>query len=143
MRYDLEQYLPIDNECDDKKIIIKNPQLRNLRNSLREILVLAYYDEEIRLDALIKKLNHIGEYDDGKKPNDEELRESNQLTKNRFELKRAFESSIIFCKECYKSDNDMIFIEYPAYEWICVDCYKGEYKGYIEQTRENSYKNNL
>ncbi len=85
-------------------------------------------------------MNHIGEYDDGKKPNEQELRESNQLKENRFELKRAFESSIIICKECYKSDNDMIFIEDPSYEWICVGCYRGEYKRSIEQTRESRYK---
>ena len=121
-----------------KKVILKNPHLRNLRKNLRIVLRLAIQDEIRRLDRLedlyINKRKQIPS---------QEKREI-QISRLSDRLMHLEHRSCITCHEPFcafhkdrvgkvirsdqrTTDLDMVWI--PWYErWVCLDCYDYYYK---------------
>ena len=106
----------------DKTIRIKDPKLRMIRNNLRSIIKRAEYKKFKELSEEIRKLMHIRNYRDGKKPTPEEDEQAQKLSNERDRIENALERSIIYCPECKRTDKDTRYFTKWA-EWVCVDCY--------------------
>ena len=124
-----------------KKVILKNPHLRNLRKNLRIVLRLAIQDE-IRRFSKIKNL-YLQKGIQGRKVPSQRKREI-QTSWLSDKLMHLEHRSCITCHEPYcifhknrigratrfderSTDLDMVWI--PWYEkWVCFDCYKHYHK---------------
>ncbi len=93
-----------------KKVIIKHPTLRNLRNNLRKIIDIWELTEEKKLSDKMQSL-------DWKSPQWRELRD----TQN--QLRRLLNLSICVCDVCQAQDKDMVFDPFVP-KWMCVDCHE-------------------
>ncbi len=82
-----------------RRLEIKHPHLRKIRNSLRYVIVEETYR---RLDKLRKK----------QEPYDKVQ-----------SLQRALNASICKCSKCASTTSDMIHNPYDK-NWYCVDCYE-------------------
>lgn len=89
-----------------KRIIIRDPKLRQLRYNLRLILINYFYDQEAALQAL-----WLGA------KNSEKIKLLRELES----FRKDFRASICECSICGKSFNDMVFFP-KAKEWVCVEC---------------------
>jgi len=124
---------------DEKKIIIRNEKLRKVRNSLREIIISAVYDE---IEILRNYSNLYGAILD---LTPEEQKEVFYLEGTKRRLRGALNRSICVCPLCTQSDRDMVYI--PLYEmWYCVECQEKDLiwyhpMGSEEDRRQHDYIN--
>ena len=99
-----------------KSIIIRNEQLRKIRNNLREFWIRLVYDEiEIlrNFDSLYNWSNLTLEEED----------ESCNLQAKITNLFGLISKSICSCSICTNTDRDMVYI--PDHEtWYCIECQK-------------------
>jgi len=89
-----------------KRVIIKNPCLRNLRYNLRVILIHFFHDQEAALEAFW--LGAEGE---------EQIKLLRQLEG----FRRILKKSICRCSLCGVTYNDMVYFPRQK-EWVCVEC---------------------
>jgi hypothetical protein len=103
-----------------RRIIIKNPNLKNLRNNLRKILgeaQLEKYSELVNQKREIRR--KLRKQDDNHSALKEKKRD---IESKKQKLRRIFDKSICFCDGCSSMDKDMVY-SVKAGEWFCVDCY--------------------
>ena len=99
----------------EKRVIIQNERLRNLRNNLRQILILAVYDEIGILD------NFDSLYEAWLDLTPEEEKEVAYLQGTKHELFGLLRKSICKCPLCTSDDKDIVYI--PDHEtWYCIEC---------------------
>lgn len=106
-----------------KRISIKNPKLRNLRNNLRKVLLLAVEDD-IKLNIDLRK-SLLEESKVFVEPSEQYTfikDDSSTLIAKSHELYRLERSSICKCPICSRIDQDMIFIP-DENLWFCTECY--------------------
>lgn len=100
-----------------RKLIIKHPQLREIRDTLRYIIVEEVYKELGELN------DEIMEYP---------VEEKNirvPIIRKKQALRRALDASICICPICKSQASDMIYN--PQLEkWFCVDCYEHNHEWY-------------
>jgi seryl-tRNA synthetase len=105
----------------NKRITIKHPVLRKLRNNLRKIIKQAVLLKE---NELLEKSRNMWK---GKNITNELREQLREIDKQINELRRALQVSICECTACAKSDTDMIF--HPRWKaWYCPDCYDASIK---------------
>ena len=97
-----------------KTIALKDPRLRAIRNSLREVINLTVLEERRKLFGSMKKQDKNTK--DGYELYCKLHAKRDELSKNRKE-------SIIECPACNCIDRDMRYNPYDS-AWYCVDCYK-------------------
>ena len=102
---------------NERKIIIRDEQLNKIRNNLREILLLAVWDE---IEIL---RNYARLYPPPLDLPPEELAELHYLEGTKHKLYSLMSRSICECPICTKQDKDMIYIEVHD-EWYCLECYE-------------------
>lgn len=101
---------------------------RKLRNNLRQILVLAIYDEIEILD------NYDSLYEVLLDFSPEEQKEVAYLQGTKHELFELLDNSICVCPICTQEDRDMVFI--PDHKtWYCAEC---QQKGLIWDPSQGS-----
>ena len=101
---------------DERKIIIESEQLQNIRNNLREVLLLAVWDE---IEIL---RNYAKLYPPPLDLPPEELAELHYLEGTKHKLYSLMRRSICECPICTKQDRDMVYIESHDV-WYCVECH--------------------
>lgn len=104
-----------------KKIIsIKNPRLRRIRNSLREIIALEAFKRE---REIMKEKDALLYDEEGKLKSELPVTELSKLSDEYWNIERALRASIIKCGVCHILDRDMVFV--PKFkEWFCIECAK-------------------
>ena len=104
---------------DERKIVIRNEKLQKIRNNLRQILLLAVWDEIEILG------NYASLYPPSlDRPPEEEV-ELYYLQGTRHKLFSLMRRSICKCARCSNQKNDMIYIELHD-EWYCVECHEND-----------------
>ena len=115
-----------------KKILIKNPKLKNLRNNLRLVLFKVYSnklsDLNKELDKFLDIIIETGDVPD----------ECSNLETMKQELRRIFNKSICICYICQKMDKDMVYATRPK-EWFCIDCYENKLPKNLQEKWEPKY----
>ncbi len=119
-----------------KRIIINNPNLRNLRNNLRNIIQIAeserlteFINQKRKINEIIRKIGKISEEDQNNKQ---------KLESKIQQLERKFNESICICRICQKSDKDMVYATRPK-EWFCIDCYETKLPKNMQEKWEPNY----
>lgn len=129
---------PIKEGMHKKKRTVKiaNPQLRRIRNELRNLLTEA--KSEKMHEILDKKweLKHTEGFWDKTHPEYENLHKlSRELSCQENDLSYAYSASIIFCPACMRIDKDMTYN--PVLEkWFCTECYEKNKSLEIELVEE-------
>ena len=123
----------------EKKIVIWNEKLRRVRNSFRDIFVLALFDEI----EILQNFDNL--YEDWSNLTPEEEKESAILQAKITNLFSLLSKSICSCPLCTNSDNDMVYIPDHGI-WYCVECQEKRLiwdpsKGSEEDRRQNDYAN--
>ncbi len=108
----------------DKRIIsLKNPNLRKIRNEMRELLILARNTKRGKIRSEMKEISSNEEGDSI--PMDEltpsQLKRFRELQRLESKNKDIGRKSICLCYNCGKSDLDMYY-NYPYRAWFCVEC---------------------
>lgn len=117
-----------------KRITIKHPLLRNLRNNLRKIIIQAVIN---RKKELLDKRRLLWK---GKEITPESRKKLRILLKQIDELRRNLQDSICRCTACARSDTDMSF--HTRWEaWYCPDCYDASIK-YKPPPHESEFDDN-
>ena len=111
---------------DERKIILRNEQLRIFRNNLREVLILAVWDE---MDILEK---YASLYPPPLDLPPDELAELYYLEGTKHKLFDLIDRSICECPICTKQDKDMIYIGVHD-EWYCIECFENNRIWYPSQ----------
>ncbi len=111
-----------------KTIALKDPRLRVIRNSLREVINLVVNDEELNLFEAMNKEDRattVG-YESYWK-----------LSDMKYALKSGLQKSTIRCPACnFGSDQDVRYNPYDK-AWYCVDCFKDiGYLYYVTMARK-------
>ncbi|MEE9378508.1 MAG: hypothetical protein V3V33_10790 [Candidatus Lokiarchaeia archaeon] len=123
----------------ERRIIIRNKQLRNIRNNLREIIIRSIYDEIEILSTYSSLYGAILDL------TPEEQKEVFYLEGTKHELRKTLHKSVCVCPLCSQSDKDMVFI--PLHEtWYCVECQEKDLIWYPshrseEDRRQHDYIN--
>ena len=99
-----------------REISIKNPHLRAIRNSLREIL---YLEWDKRSRGIIHAQSNVL---DSKLPQSEKLRLLGELQVKLGENDIIIKPSIIMCGWCHHKDKDALYNPSNR-QWFCLDCY--------------------
>jgi len=100
-----------------RKMEIKHPQLRKIRDALRKAIVDATYD---RLSEIMDE--------QGKYPV-EEKEKLIPLVRKEQALRRALKASICICPICNSQTSDMIHNPHNK-SWYCLDCYQELHEWY-------------
>lgn len=110
-----------------RTIMIKNPRLRKVRDSLREIISKAseYYEGEL----IQEKANLSIETDKEK---------IKILASKRDQIHTALNNSICICPVCKSHTSDMTFNPYLK-AWFCIDCYEKNRDFYIRRGEPHIY----
>ncbi len=103
---------------DKRRIIIKNPLLRNFRNNLRRLIIHAVYEEIHWLNRSLIEYDH-------NYPNliELEMRKRDLCHRKVIQLERSLSRSICECSACTKSGGDRVYIAEEDM-WFCTDCEK-------------------
>ena len=97
-----------------KTIALKDPRLRAIRNSLREVINLSVTGERNRLFETMHKED---------KNNVDGYKKFCELHSKRDALNSTRRDSTIRCPACNYMDRDVRYNPYDS-AWYCVDCYK-------------------
>lgn len=119
---------------DKRAIIIKNPELQRIRNSLRSIFIESILVEMKKFRDQRRKL--VVSPDGSRKTVDDlsqkELKQFRQLQEQENLLSSALDKSILICVACGKGNRDMVYNKsYDA--WYCTECYD-MHRVYAERT---------
>ena len=99
----------------EKKVIIRNERLKKLRNNLRQIIILAVYDEI----EILRNFDSL--YEGWLELTQEEQKEVAYLQGTKHELLSLLNNSICVCPLCTKEDKDIVYI--PDHKtWYCIEC---------------------
>jgi hypothetical protein len=124
---------------EEKKVIIRNKQLKQIRNNLREILIRSVYNEIEILNVFCNL------YEPPLELSLEEQKEVYFLEGTKHTLREALIKSICVCPLCTHSDKDMVYI--PDHDtWYCIECQEKDLiwdpsKGSEEDRRQHDYIN--
>ncbi|MGV9197477.1 MAG: hypothetical protein ACOC44_15855 [Promethearchaeia archaeon] len=110
-----------DKRLAYRRIVLKDPRLRNLRLFLREVITQAYFAKK---DQLWEKIDKFREEN-----KDKEYREVNDEYK---QLGHAYSDSIIDCEFCQQNTGDRIYVPY-RHKWYCLNCYENDLPKYFRQ----------
>ena len=117
-----------------KRITIRHPNLVNLRNNLRSIIIQAVVN---RKKELLDKRRLLWK---GKEITPEAREKLRILRKQIDELRRSLRISICECAGCGRSDTDMIF--HPRWKaWYCPQSYEASIK-YKPPPHESEFDDN-
>jgi hypothetical protein len=109
-----------------REIRIKSPQLKILRNNLREFISIA---QNIRARSMIEEKLELDLSDDKARERNKEL--AGELDS----LETSWQKSICVCPKCKSQTKNMIFN--PVLEqWFCVDCYSFNSDFYRRKAQE-------
>ena len=111
-----------------KTIIIKNPQLRKIRNNLRLLFIKAASD---RKSQLRDEFRRVWWDEDGnpKEYNNGRIRISHDIRGEMEKIDKILDRSICFCPSCRSSDKDMV--RNPVTKvWFCIQCYQNNHEFY-------------
>ncbi len=98
-----------------RTIIIKDPDLRKIRNNLRSLIISACSVEKAK--ALNTKNGDESKF---------------------WAIERPLRASILLCPACFQSDKDMTYN--PVLKtWYCIDCYAKLKKGYAEDGQADQF----
>jgi len=97
-----------------KRIELKNPRLRKIRNNLRMLLREAYSDRLHKIYEITMKLLK------DEPISSEEKEFYDKFAKEEKKLRIAHNDSILFCPLCKSSEKDMVFQPYRR-RWLCVE----------------------
>ncbi|MFX1296922.1 MAG: hypothetical protein ACFFD2_18950 [Promethearchaeota archaeon] len=107
-----------------KTIVIKDPQLRKIRNNIRDLVLKASRTVQHRILDEIERLKTTDS------PN------NNQVIKELYHRESLIEDSlrhsILLCPVCFKSDKGMVYNPVRKV-WYCVECYEKLRKGNIKR----------
>ena len=124
---------------NERRIVIKNEQLKKIRNNLRKILIKAVWDE---IEILSNYADLYGPPLD--LPPEEEV-ELYYLEGTKHKLYSLLRRSICRCPLCTNDDRDMVYIDLHD-EWYCVECQDNDRiwypaHGSEENRRQHDYIN--
>ncbi len=124
---------------DERRIIIRNEQLKKIRNNLRGILRMAVYDEINILSTFSSLYGAILDL------TPEEQKEVYYLEGTKHELYDILDKSICVCPLCSKADKDMVYIA-DHDTWYCIECQEKDLiwypsHGSEEDRRQHDYIN--
>jgi len=129
---------------DKRTIVIKNPRLRKIRDSLRDILIGVYHAQWKEIHDARRKLLFDS---DGNRHTIDDLSAENlqlfrKLQEQENELSNSLDRSILVCVSCGKGHRDMIYNK--AYDaWYCTECYglhRGHAKKLAKRKKEGAAK---
>ena len=104
---------------DGKRIVLKNPFLRNLRKFLRVIIYNAVSSEVNMLDLFLEMLEPYSQLT----PIEKEDR--SKFYKLKQSLRSSLNYSICQCMTCTRIDRDMVYVE-EVNGWCCTECYDND-----------------
>ncbi len=111
-----------------KTILIKDPQLRKIRNNFRRLIKIACRVEQDRIHDKDSELReNVNYYDDL-----DIRRQAKELNEQIWTIEQPLRDSILECPVCFKSDKDMTYNPVRKV-WYCTDCYEKLRKGNIER----------
>ena len=96
---------------NEKSIRIRNLNLRNLRNFLRESIFEAFAEKERKLKKAKDEIFYKNYRSDKKTDNSERHKRWNTLQKEINDAREKFYASICVCRSCYRMDNDMVYFK--------------------------------
>ncbi len=117
----------MDQDEEKKNNFNKNPELRKIRDSLREIITRASYSYESKL--IEEKANLSIE---------EDREKYKVLADKRDKIHTALNNSICICPVCKSRTSDMTFNPYLK-AWFCVKCYEKNKQFYIKRGEPHIY----
>ena len=106
---------------DGKRIIIKTPYLRNLRNFLRLVIDKAVHSEVSMLDQFLEMF----ENKPYSKLTQEEREDRSKFYRLKWSLLNSLKNSICECMTCTRGDRDMVYVE-EVNGWCCTECYDND-----------------
>jgi len=115
-------------------IIIRSPILRQVRNSLRDVLISACSVEQSKIHDEEDRLREHDDYYE----NEEIQIAAKKLNDQYWEIERPLRASILLCPACFKTDKDMIFNPVRK-EWYCIECYAKLKKGFTEEGQPEQF----
>jgi len=111
-----------------RTIIIKDPQLRQIRTNLRQLIKIACRAEQAKIhenkSSLRKNKDFYG--------NENIQRQMKELNDEYWAIEQPLRDSILECPVCFKSDKDMTYNPVRKV-WYCSECYEKLRKGNIER----------
>ncbi len=119
-----------------RKIIIKNPSLKKIRNNFRKIIQKAKSDE---INNIIKKQRELLNQMKKEGKLIPELEEKSKILESRKQtLNRVFNESICICPICREIDKDMVYAT-RSKAWYCIDCYETKLPKRLQEKWEPKY----
>jgi len=122
---------------DEKSIRIKSFHLRNLRNSLRQIIFEAFATKQGKLIEAKDEFSYSKTRLWDETAKSEGYKKADAIRKEIKDFREQIYASICVCRACYRIFNDMIHFK-ELNEWFCVDC-AGEKSYYIEIYRHRKH----
>ena len=119
-------------------VVIKDPKLRRIRNNLREILIKAYQNTDIKLTSEIDAISRDSEGRLRMNRTPSENAELQKLKDMRSQINELTDKSICYCRACKQINKDMAYNP-TLEEWYCVECYE-EFRDYYYQQKIEKQK---
>lgn len=110
---------------DKRAIIIRNPELQKIRNSLRDVF---YQAGRLERNKFHKKWREYLVNSDGTRRSirdlsPDELKKFRELQEQENSLNNVMRRSILMCVSCGRGDRNMVYNKsYDA--WYCTECYE-------------------
>lgn len=120
----------------DKKraIIIRNPCLRRVRDSFREVILRACSASQKKIHEKKQELGlNRSSYGD-----DEYGRLSSELSRRWEGIERPLRASILLCPVCFQADKDMVCNPVRK-KWYCTECYAELKEGFTKEGRPEEF----
>lgn len=124
---------------DKRAIILKNPKLQKIRNSLRDIIYQAAGLERKRSHQAWRSflINSDGNRRDIFDLSPAELKEFRAFQSKEENLGSIIRRSILMCVSCGRGDQDMVYNKsYDA--WYCTECYDLHHRHAKKRVRNQS-----
>ncbi|MHA1748947.1 MAG: hypothetical protein ACTSYF_09950 [Promethearchaeota archaeon] len=112
-------------------IKLKDPKLRKLRLSLRQVLL---KESKKRLLALLDEEKRFLLMDHSRGYDHEYINYLRSITNQKNKLRNELSASIVVCAVCRDIENDHIFSPRDKV-WYCLECYNIFEKSYFEEIK--------
>lgn len=117
-----------------RTIIIKNPDLRKIRNNLRNVILEAC---SVKKSSIHDEEEKLMENDDFFE-NEKYQKLSRDLNDQYWAIETPLRASILLCPACFQTDKDMTYNPVRK-EWYCTDCYAKLKKGFAEDGQAEQF----
>lgn len=115
--------LKIDETYGKRTITIKDPRLRKIRNSLREIIGLWKRSVVLSLQAFREEISYDENGEFRSNLSGEEIEKLRKLNDKIEFINTVYSNSICKCHRCPRIDQDMTYNPRNG-AWYCVKCYE-------------------